>query len=250
VCYQSPHGFMEQQIDTPVEQFEDVLGQAFHDIMHPHDRSQNEGHVSNAVENETSIFDSCSEFIITGNELTGNVINLSTNHIHVLARPTMISNERYERNSLFFCVGFILRRTEDTRPFRPLLNKWALALRDLELESQYISTASKRHRIQQYLERLLVSLNSTSWECNLLLNDANVLNLKLFHPPKVPANPVPEHAVPIFLRRDRQLRMVRATERLVRLPMILHVGADHHRSLFYSTTGTWPSTGCHFISMG
>jgi nitrogen permease regulator 2-like protein len=46
-----------------------------------------------------------------------------------LTRPTIISNERYERNSLLFSVGFVLRRETDIRPFRPILSKFALTLR-------------------------------------------------------------------------------------------------------------------------
>ncbi|GKY91680.1 hypothetical protein MPSEU_000139800 [Mayamaea pseudoterrestris] len=206
ICFQSPPDFMEQQIDISVERIEEILVDAFEEIrQHPEELRHNSADAHS--DNENSIFDSCSEYIITGSELTGKLINLSTNNIHVLSRPTMISNERYERNSLLFCVGFIHRRTEDSRPFRPVLNKWALTLRDLELECHFLSTPSTRGLIQQHLERLLVSLNSTTLECNLLLNEANILNLKLFHPPKVPAKPVPEYAVPIFLRRDRQMHM-------------------------------------------
>ena len=207
ICYQSPAGFMQQPVETPVDRMEQRLDQTFQEISQDpsvHSRINSDS----LIDNDNSIFDSCSEYIITGSELSGTIINLSANNIHVLSRPTMIANERYERNSLLFCVGFILRRTEDSRPFRPVLNKWALALEDMELESKCLSMPSKRPAIQHHLERLLVSLNSSSWECNLRLNNANVLNLKLFHPPKIPARPVSEFAVPIFLRRDIQMHMV------------------------------------------
>jgi hypothetical protein len=46
-------------------------------------------------------------------------------------------------------------------------------------------------------------------ECNLILSQAHVLNLKLFHPPKVPASPVPDRAVPVLLKRDWQVQTVR-----------------------------------------
>jgi hypothetical protein len=156
-----------------------------------------------------SIFDSCSEYIITGNELSGNIVNLSTHHLHVLTRPTIISDERFERNSLFFCIGFVLRRTEDPRPFRPVLSKVALALRDMEIESHFLSSEKTRPQIQTFLEKMLVSLNSSQWECNIALDPANVLNVKLFHPPKLPAIPVPDYAVPVLLRRDWQVQTVR-----------------------------------------
>ena len=157
----------------------------------------------------SSIFDSCSEYIITGSEqLSGKIVNLSTHHIHILTRPTIISNERYERNALLFCVGFVLRRTEDPRPFRPVLSKLADTLRDMEVESRFLSSSKKTGLLQRLLDWTLVSLNSTTWECNLYLDAANVLNLKLFHPPKPPALPVSDFAVPVFLRRDWQVQSV------------------------------------------
>ena len=154
----------------------------------------------------TSIFDSCSDFIITGAELSGTIVNLSAYNMHLLTRPTVIHDNRYERNSLLFCVGFILRRTEDPRPFRPLLSKLALTLKRLEMESHFLSNRSTRPEIQPLLDRLLVSLNGTFWESNLVVHN-NVLNLKLFHPPKYPVSPVADHKVPILLKRDWQIQM-------------------------------------------
>jgi hypothetical protein len=161
----------------------------------------------NIPDGSLSIFDSCSEYSITGSELSGKIVNLSTHHIHVLTRPTMISNQRYERNSLLFCLGFVLRRTEDPRPFRPVLSKIADTLRDMEVESQFLSKNKDNNtQLQNLLEWTLVSLNSSKWECNLYLDPANVLNLKLFHAPKRLAPPVVDYAVPIFLRRDWQVQ--------------------------------------------
>ena len=154
----------------------------------------------------TSIFDSCSDFIITGAELSGTIVNLSAYNMHLLTRPTVIHDKRYERNSLLFCVGFILRRTEDPRPFRPILSKLALTLKRMEMESHFLSNRSSRPEIQPLLDRLLVSLNGTLWESNLVVHN-NILNLKLFHPPKYPVSPVADHEVPILLKRDWQIQM-------------------------------------------
>jgi hypothetical protein len=167
-----------------------------------------EGVVDSSSEVALSIFDSTSEYIITGNELAGKIINLSTHYMHILTRPTVISNECYERNSLLFSVGFVLRRAEDPRTFRPLLSKWASTLRSMEVESRFLTDPTTRLQIQPMLDRLLVSLNSAKSECHLLLNEANLLSLKRFRPPKAPASPVPDHAVPILLRRDWELHLV------------------------------------------
>jgi hypothetical protein len=151
---------------------------------------------------ELSIFDATSEYIITGNELAGKMINLSTHNMHILTRPTVIANERYARNALLFCVGFVLRRAKDPSPFRPLLAKWADVLRSMEVEQQFLTNPTLRPKLQRMLDRLLISLNSLQCECNLLLDSANTLNLRACRPPKPPALPVPDHAVPIFVRED------------------------------------------------
>ena len=109
-------------------------------------------------------------------------------------------------SSAFFLV---LRRAGDPRLFRPILSKWALALRDLETETHYLSTLRTRRQLQSQLDRLLVSLNSAGRECFLHLTPAHVLTLRLFHPPRPPPEPVADHAVPVLLRRDWQFQMVR-----------------------------------------
>jgi hypothetical protein len=156
-----------------------------------------------------SIFDSTSEFIITGTQLTSKIITLSAHSWHVMTRPTMISNSRYERNALLFSVGFLLRRAADPRPFRPLLSKLAVTLQAMEEESCFLTRPEHRPKLQTLLERVLLSLNSPEYECNLLLSPSNALHLKLFHIPKPETSPVHDYQVPILLRRDLQLQMVR-----------------------------------------
>jgi Nitrogen permease regulator 2 len=222
IAYQSPDQFMEQNIRLEAKQMQKLLVRAFDKVTsrtaaeadsateHEIQASDSQAGKSSLEDHDMScplsIFDSCSEYIITGSELTGNIINLSTHHIHVLTRPTMISDEKYERNSLLFCVGFVLRRNDDPRPYRSVLSKLALTLRDMEIESEFLST--NRPQIQTLLEDVLVSLNSNSSECNLLLGKADMLNLKLFRPQETLGAPVKDYDVPILLRRDWQMHSV------------------------------------------
>jgi Nitrogen permease regulator 2 len=243
ICYQCPTNFMEQDIRSTSQQLEKLLLDAFRTAdnkavvssdTHPETSSSGQtpkavGSRHKVLEEEattttttapvgqntddtslisSSIFDSCSEYIITGSELTGNIINLSTHHVHLVTRPTMIIDENYERNTLLFCVGFVLRRMDDPQPYRPILSKLALTLRDMEIESQFLS--QNREQIQPMLEGILISLNSPTCECNLILGTADVLHLKLFRPPRPPATPVRDHSVPILLRRDWQQQAVSA----------------------------------------
>ena len=225
VCFQSPRNFMNQDINISAERVHEILAKTFERLTCNDAAGCEEGLVSlggeerekvsgedtifKGSEGSLSIFDSTSEYIITGNELTGKIITLSTHDMHIMTRPTIISDQRYERNALMFSVGFVLRRAADPRPFRPLLSKLAMTIRSMEVESQLLCNPSMRKQVQPLLERILLSLNSPQCECNLILSQSNALNLKLFHPPKPEASPVHDHQVPILLRRDLQLQMVR-----------------------------------------
>ena len=160
-----------------------------------------------ATELQNSIFAAVSEYIITGDELADQLINISTHGMHILSRPMIIHDtQRYERNSLLFAVGFVLRRSVDPRPYWPILANLSSTFSQMEVESQYLSGSKTRPQIQVILEDILVCLNSKRRNCHLMLNDANTLNLQLFRPPPRPVSPVPDFAVPILLRPGWQLQ--------------------------------------------
>ncbi|KAL7497733.1 hypothetical protein ACHAWT_009330 [Skeletonema menzelii] len=155
-----------------------------------------------------SIFAATSEYIITGNELANQTITVSTHGMHILSKPMIIQNtERYERNSHLFAVGFVLRRNVDPRPYWPVLSNLSFTLRDMEVESEFLSNQRTRPQIQYLLEDILLSLNSKHRDCHLLLDDANLLNLRLFRPPPPPTPPVSDYTVPILLRPEWQVQM-------------------------------------------
>lgn len=214
---------MEQEMEISMDKIHSILGDYFRKVQSGeaaasspfHEEAQRSENLLSegsdlGNDGSLSIFDSCSEYIITGNELTGNLLNLSSHHIHILTRPTILEDERYERNSLLFCVGFVLRRSMDPRLFRPILSKWALTLRELEIETRYLSTEHTRRQLPSHLDRMLLSLNSPAGECFLHLTAAHNLSIRLFHPPRPAPEPVPDHAVPVLLRRDWQFQMVRS----------------------------------------
>lgn len=168
-------------------------------------------HEDSTVDSETlqnSIFAACSEYIITGNELANQTITVSTRGMHILSRPMIISDtKRYERNSLLFSVGFVLRRNIDPRPWWPVLSNLSRTFRAMEVESEFLSHQRTRPMIQTVLEDILVSLNSKQIDCHLLLDEGNLLNLQLFQPPPPPTPPVPDFAVPILLKPEWQLQL-------------------------------------------
>ena len=167
-----------------------------------HSQNQNQ-----TQETSYSIFDSTSEYIITGHEmLTGQIISLSTHNMHILSYPVIIQNTQYERNSLLFSVGFVIRRMFDPIPFRPILSKLTSTFQSMELESAYLTDPKTRNQLQMVLDSVLRNLNSPSAECHLLLNDANMLHLQYFPPPKVQGPIVPDYVVPVLLRPESQLQ--------------------------------------------
>lgn len=236
LCYDRPHDFMRQDVAGSVEEMEKLLSHSFYRTAASTEQSSSLEETTPIISSTTrkkssernipefsvadsedlsqrSIFTACGEYIIpSSGELTGNIISLSTHNIHVLTRPTMIANEKYERNSLLFSVGLILRRTEDPRPFQPVLSKLALTLQAMEVETEFL-TSTKRDSIQDFLDGVLVSLNSD--ECNLLLDSSVYLSLKLFGPPRVAQIEVQNYDVPILLRRDWQQSVRKPRPRLV-----------------------------------
>lgn len=181
--------------------------QAAPDVENIHGFAIETGDTSDGSPGSFSIFDSTSEYIITGNDIADHMICLSTHNMHILTRPTIIKDTRYERNSLLFSVGFVIRRLVDPRPYRLILSKLAQTLRIMEVESRFLTSKETRPELRRILQSILVSLNSRRSECNLLLDSANVLNLKLFRPPREPVPPVPDHAVPILLRPEAQMQL-------------------------------------------
>jgi len=205
--------------------------------------------------NSLSIFDATCEYIITGSELAGKLLCLNISDIQIISRPTEIINDRYERNSLRFSVGFVLRSRCDARPYKPVLTKLAEILRVMEMESSYLSnlqhhniqkpfhmsnnsrysnrsnshpppppysksnnndnyrknqsihTTFRSMELQQVLSTILIQLNSTRAECNLFLDEANALNIKLYNPPNPPAFPLEDYIVPVLLRPEWQLQL-------------------------------------------
>ena len=268
VCRQAPEGFMDLDIGASYTEMEQALKASFTSTSsyqspsfsskettkkekeeekqqqgkkegNSNSPQSTSGSNNNHNGNGLSIFDSTCEYIITGSELADKMISLCTHNMQILSRPTIISNSRYERNSLLFSVGFVLRRDCDSRPYRPVLSKLTSLLRTMEIESSYLSNLHHNHKhanlnsnsitqsnrvignksrqknqhqhpcleLQQVLRSILINLNSPNAECNLFLDEANALNLKLYNPPKPLATPVPDYVVPILLRPEWQLQM-------------------------------------------
>lgn len=239
VCFQSPEGFMSHDVDISSQEMEHILSDLFVTVQaqklrhqqqqQPQSMSleeaktitrgqksennlQDENHCTaqqyHNNSNNSSICDATSDYIISANELADQIVSVSTHNIHLMTMSTSISDARYERNSLLFSFGFVFRRDEpNVWSFRGPLSTIVSSFKTMELESQFLSTINKRKHMQTVLDSILISLNSPNAEANLLLDDSNLLNLKLFRPPRALAPRVPEYVVPILLVPEWQLQM-------------------------------------------
>lgn len=198
ICFQCPEHFLDHDITISSREINECLSNTFH----PSNNIQGQN-IPLVATNSLSIFDSTSEYIIPGNELADRIISLSTHSFHILTRATILFHSRYQRNSLLFSVGFVIRRAMDPSPFRPLLSKLSSTLRAMEMERQFLSDSRTRSQIGTILRCILLSLNNH--ECNLILDDANSLNLKLFKTPSGFVSTVPDFVVPVLLRPEWQV---------------------------------------------
>lgn len=87
---------------------------------------------------------------------------------------------QYPRNTFLFNVCFVLDARSDPAPYEPILRKVALTLYSLEEDREFISRPETRWQLHRMLHRILEDLNARK-ECLLILDDANLLSLKLVH---------------------------------------------------------------------
>jgi len=223
VCFQSPSGFMDQCILS----LEDSLHKCCDDQQISVTNGDPNDHLNHKKNDCNSFFDAISDYCITGPELADSILCVSTHGMQILMLPTIIHDKRYDRNSLLFSVGFVLlaqqsQKVDDdgaylkygetsyssSRPYRPLLFKTVDCLRTVEIESQFLSDRDRRGRLQCILTEIRSSLNNRkNAEANLIIDEANSLNLKLFKSPKPLTPPVSDIAVPVLLRPEWQLQL-------------------------------------------
>ncbi|KNC99135.1 nitrogen permease regulating protein NPR2 [Spizellomyces punctatus DAOM BR117] len=142
-------------------------------------------------------FDSISEYIIPKPELCNRLVTISTPYYKLMGYPVSIKDQKYERNALLFNLCFVFEKDANTISYEQVVRKMARVLKSLEVESEFLSNANTKGAILNIMEQLLEDLNSYS-ECQIPINDANMINIKLF--PKYPdPPPVHDYQVPVLI---------------------------------------------------
>lgn len=139
-------------------------------------------------------FDVVSEFVIPKPELCHRLVTVCTDRCKILSYPQLLSSPKYPRNALIFNLCFVFQLKTDIKRYEPVVKKAGNFLRDLELESEFISRAEFVPALRDVVQQLFESLNREGG-CYMVLDDANVLNLRLFNrylePPAVGPLDVP-----------------------------------------------------------
>jgi nitrogen permease regulator 2-like protein len=152
-------------------------------------------------------FDAVSDFLIT-RDLCGKVVTIvhptlvgepkAPRPAHVMGCPIGLSHERYPRNQLLCCVGFVLDEAVDTRPFDTILRKLAGYLLSMELERGFLFLPAEKAKLGGLLPEILHGLN-TLGECFVRVGSGDTIALKLF--PALPPPPdISDHDVPLPTR--------------------------------------------------
>ncbi|KAI8815585.1 nitrogen permease regulator 2-domain-containing protein, partial [Fimicolochytrium jonesii] len=143
-------------------------------------------------------FDSISEYIIPKPALCNRLVTLSTPHYQILSHPVSITNAKYERNALLFNLGFVFEKNAPTRVYEQIVRKLARILMGAEVQFGFLrNEVTKKEALGNIIEQIYDDLNSYA-ECQIPLNESNMINLKLF--PAYP-NPPPVHdyQVPVLI---------------------------------------------------
>ncbi|KAG9303557.1 hypothetical protein G9A89_018453 [Geosiphon pyriformis] len=153
-------------------------------------------------------FDSVYEYIIPKESLCGHLVSFCTDSHKVLGFPVWIDStefREYRRNFFMFNLCFVFDRNADTSSYDPVVRKIARVLTGLELESGFLYHEGTKKIMYNVIEQLLEDLNSYC-ECQIPINSANTINLKLFptypNPPSVYDYQVPICAVDLEALMD------------------------------------------------
>ncbi|KAJ3276116.1 Nitrogen permease regulator 2 [Terramyces sp. JEL0728] len=141
-------------------------------------------------------FDSFSEYMIPKSALCNQLVTISTTNFRIMGYPVLLQDPKYERNALLFNLCFVFKKTVNIFSFEQIVTKIARVLRALEVESEFLSNPETKAMLPNVITQIMEDLNAYH-ECQISVNDANRIDLKLF-PVHDDPPPVHEYHVPIL----------------------------------------------------
>jgi len=115
----------------------------------------------------------------------------------IVGCPSCITSTNYSRNALLFNIAMVFKGPLHLRiMYSNALSKLAFMLRHLEMTQNFLSSHQKDIVLPKLLKQVIDGLSSSDHECNVIIDDNNAIQLKLFA--KFPDPPeVPDHQVPV-----------------------------------------------------
>ncbi|KAJ3322661.1 Nitrogen permease regulator 2 [Boothiomyces sp. JEL0866] len=124
-------------------------------------------------------FDSFSEYMIPKSALCNQLVTISTTNLRIMGFPVLLQDSKYERNALLFNLCFVFEKTANILSFEQIVTKIARVLRALEVESEFLSNPETKSTLPNIITQIMEDLNAYH-ECQISVNDANRIDLKLF----------------------------------------------------------------------
>ncbi|KAK8815414.1 hypothetical protein WA158_003626 [Blastocystis sp. Blastoise] len=146
---------------------------------------------------DVSLFHDISEFIITKDILVKRTLQVSINGYEVLGHPIQIMSPRYPRNRFLFNFCFLFSNCQYVELYKPLVEKSAMILQELEESSLYLSSEKTKNEFGLLLNDIYDGIKEKG-ECKILLNHYIPLSLFL-SPPPFPIVDIDFSQVPVFI---------------------------------------------------
>lgn len=145
-------------------------------------------------------FESLSDYVIVGKHLCGKILTIRNDDLIFVNHSIALENSKYDRNTLLFSFGFVLRRDtadEIIEAYEAILRKISSTFVSLENESEFLFKPNKKSTLPMILKMIYENIKS-SGDSFVYLDASNILTIKL---QKFPAQPPPirDYDVPMLL---------------------------------------------------
>ncbi|RDW87734.1 nitrogen permease regulator 2 [Coleophoma crateriformis] len=131
-------------------------------------------------------FEVLSEYVIPRQAFCNRIVTIKDPDYkyHIIGHPVCIQDPKYERNEFMFNFCIVIRVDIKPTPYKTAVRRLAGHFTEMEIQSQFLSqidesNTQERRAIGPLLEIIKEDLNNYN-ECNVPVDDANTINMKLF----------------------------------------------------------------------
>ncbi|KAL3423982.1 Nitrogen permease regulator 2-like protein [Phlyctema vagabunda] len=137
-------------------------------------------------------FETVAEYVIPRQAFCNRIVTICDpeHKYHIIGHPVCIQDQKYERNEFMFNFCIVIKVDVRPTPYRAAVSRLAGTFTEMEIQNQFLSqiddsNTQDRRAIGPLLEIVREDLNNYN-ECNVPIDAANTINMKLF---KIHATP-------------------------------------------------------------